>query len=208
MNYLAHTLLTGDSPGAITGALLGDFVKGAIDGRYDGEIAEAIRLHRAIDRYTDAHEIHRRSRARMSTARRRFSGILADVFYDHFLARHWSSYSAIPLHTHTQRVYAVLKRERPHLPERLQRMLPYMTADDWLGSYGELKSVDAALHGIARRFRRFPRAAILAGAVEELEAHYHGFEDDFLSFFPQVAAFAAEQRRATVARGTRRRVAL
>jgi acyl carrier protein phosphodiesterase len=207
MNYLAHTLLSGDSAGAVTGALLGDFVKGAIAGRFEDDVAEAILLHRAIDRFTDAHDIVRRSRMRISAPRRRFAGILVDVFYDHFLARHWSRYDAAPLHDHTRRVYAILHSRYAQLPPRLQDMLPYMAANDWLASYRDVWAVDAALRGIARRFRRFPRAAALIGAVDELQANYADIEDDFLAFFPQVTAFAAEYRRGArdVPRGQVRR---
>jgi acyl carrier protein phosphodiesterase len=192
MNYLAHALLSCHSPEAIVGGMLGDFVKGAIPAHYGPEIRAAILAHRAIDRYTDAHELHRASRALISPARRRFAGILVDVFYDHFLVRHWARFSVQPLPQFTQNVYAALQSRHASLPERLQRILPYMAGDDWLGSYGDLDSVHAALHGIARRFRRFPRAAALLDGVEELENNYAALEKQFLAFFPQVERFARE----------------
>lgn len=192
MNYLAHTLLTSHTPAAMVGALLGDFVKGSVPAHYDDEIRAAILTHRAIDRFTDAHETHRASCALISPARRRFAGILVDVFYDHFLVRHWSRFSGEPLSEFTSRVYAALQARHASLPERLQRILPYMAGDDWLGSYGDLDSVHAALHGIARRFRRFPRAAALLDGIEELENNYTTLERQFLEFFPQVERFARE----------------
>lgn len=192
MNYLAHALLSSHSPDAIVGGMLGDFVKGLVPVHYGPEVRAAILAHRAIDRYTDAHELHRASRALVSAPRRRFAGILVDVFYDHFLVRHWARYSAEPLSEFTQSVYAALQSRLGSLPERLQRILPYMAGDDWLGSYGDLDSVHAALHGIARRFRRFPRAAVLLDGIEELERNYAALEQQFLVFFPQVARFARE----------------
>jgi acyl carrier protein phosphodiesterase len=193
VNYLAHTLLSSHSPEAIVGALLGDFVKGAIPAHYADGIRVAIHVHRAIDRYTDAHEEHRASCALISPERRRFAGILVDVFYDHFLVRHWARFNAEPLAEFTPRVYAALHARHGSLPERLQRILPYMSGDDWLGSYGDLDAVHAALYGIARRFRRFPRAVALLDGIEELENNYTVMERHFLAFFPQVERFACEQ---------------
>jgi acyl carrier protein phosphodiesterase len=193
MNYLAHALLSSHSPAAIVGGLLGDFVKGSVPAYYDAEIRAAILMHRAIDRYTDAHELHRASRALVSPERRRFAGILVDVFYDHFLVRHWTRFSAQPLSEFTQSIYAALQSRHGSLPERLQSILPHMAGDDWLGSYGDLDAVHAALHGIARRFSRFPRAAVLLDGIEELENNYTALEQQFLEFFPQVERFAREQ---------------
>jgi acyl carrier protein phosphodiesterase len=66
-----------------------------------------------------------------------------------------------------------------------------MAADDWLTAYAELPGVDAAVNGIARRLGRYPRAAVLHGAAQELERHYALFERDFRTFFPQLTAYTA-----------------
>lgn len=198
MNYLAHLLLSSHSSDALLGALLGDFVKGRAMHAYAPPVRDAIALHRAIDRYTDAHEIVRESRARVSTERRRFAGVLVDIFFDHFLARYWGRFCSQPLDAFTAQVYTVLRTRRAELPERLARMAPYMSAEDWLGSYAEIWAVDAALQGMARRLRRYPRAAVFADGVQELERRYPQFEQDFLSFFPHLLAFSESERQAQV----------
>jgi acyl carrier protein phosphodiesterase len=195
MNYLAHAFLSRSSPELLIGGLLGDFVKGALGERYTPTIRAGILLHRAIDRYTDAHPTVRASCALISPARRRFAAILADVFYDHFLARHWRRYADLPLEEFTQLVYATLLPHMPSYPERLRRILPRMAADDWLASYAEIESVDAALHGIARRFQRYPRAAVLADGVQELLRNYAALEQHFLDFFPELLGFVATAQR-------------
>jgi acyl carrier protein phosphodiesterase len=189
MNYLAHAFLSRSSPELLIGGLLGDFVKGALGERYTPGVRAGIRLHRAIDRYTDAHASVRASCALVSPARRRFAAILVDVFYDHFLARHWPRYSEQPLADFTRHVYATLLPQLASYPERLQYILPRMAANDWLASYAEIESVDAALHGIARRFQRYPRAAVLADGVQELLNNYSALEQYFLAFFPQLLGF-------------------
>jgi acyl carrier protein phosphodiesterase len=193
MNYLAHAFLSRATPELLTGGMLGDFVKGRIDGQYSPGVCAGIALHRAIDRYTDDHPLVQASRARISPQRRRFAGILVDVFYDHFLARHWQRYSDMPLERFTRHVYGVLWPQRRGLPERLQRMLPWMRAEDWLAGYAELDAVEAALHGMARRFRFAERATPLADGVHELVAHYATFERQFHEFFPQLEGFVASQ---------------
>jgi acyl carrier protein phosphodiesterase len=193
VNFLAHAFLSRATPALLIGGMLGDFVKGhEYEQRYSPAVRAGIHLHRRIDRFTDGHAVVHASRALISATRRRFAGILVDVFYDHFLARHWDRFCPEPLESFTARVYDTLWPHLGEFPERLQRILPWMRADDWLASYAEIESVDAALHGITRRFARYPRAAVLADGVQELLAHYAAMERQFLEFFPELEAHVAQ----------------
>jgi len=194
MNYLAHAFLARATPELLTGGMLGDFVKGEWQLHdYPPDIRAGIHLHRAIDRFTDSHPAVLASRTLVSPTRRRFAGILIDVFYDHYLARHWHRFSDEPLGEFTEHVYATLWPQRENFPERLQHILPWMLDDDWLASYAEVEAVDAALRGIARRFARYPRAAVLADGASELLDNYHALERHFHEFFPEAQAFAERQ---------------
>jgi acyl carrier protein phosphodiesterase len=194
MNYLAHAFLSSQSPEAIAGAFLGDFVKGKVGADYAPSVCDAILLHRAIDKFTDTHALTRASCALISPARRRFAPILVDVFYDHFLARHWCDYSDVALTDFTQRIYSALLSQRMTLPPRLQWVAVRMAADDWLGAYGTQSGVAAALGGIARRLARYRRAVALLGSIDELEDNYAALEKNFAEFFPQLRDYVAAHR--------------
>jgi len=187
MNYLAHLYLSPPDEDAWLGSLLGDFVKGAIGERFAPPVAEAIRLHRALDTFTDAHAAVQRSKSRVSSMRRRYAGIMIDMFYDHFLARSWAEFHDEPLEAFCARVYALLERRHAELPERLQFVAPRMASRDWLGSYASAVNIQRALDGISTRLRRANR---LAGGGEELLEDYPGFEADFRAFLPEAKAFA------------------
>jgi hypothetical protein len=64
MNYLAHLHLGGAQPAQLLGSLYGDFVKGPLEGRFPEPVEAAIRLHRRIDAYTDAHPLVQRAKQR------------------------------------------------------------------------------------------------------------------------------------------------
>ena len=89
MNFLAHVFLAGDDPALQAGGVLGDFCTPAEAAALPAAVRAGIDLHRRIDAFTDRHAVTRRSCARVSATRRRFAGILVDVFYDHHLAVHW-----------------------------------------------------------------------------------------------------------------------
>ncbi len=192
MNYLAHLYLAGTTDEALVGNLLGDFVRGTI--RVDdwpAEIARGIQLHRRIDSFTDSHPLVLQSKQRISPERRRVAGIIVDVCYDHFLARHWERFSDIPLRSFTSRVYQALQKHEALLPERLRRMAPRMAAEDWLHSYRDAETAAFVLERIALRLRA-PNA--LAGSGAELMANYEQLEADFLRFFPSAIDYAAACR--------------
>ena len=192
MNYLAHLFLAEPTSKGWLGSLMGDFVKGRLDEGLDPELRSAIRLHRRIDTFTDAHPVHRRSRNRIAPPRRRFAGIIVDVCYDHFLAAGWRRYADEPLDRFTARIYGILREHRSALPARLRRIAPRMAEADWLGSYRELESVGLALDGIATRS---PRITPLAGAIEDVRACYAGLSDDFDHFFPQLLVHVNSLKR-------------
>jgi len=191
MNYLAHLHLGGQRPGQLLGSLYGDFVKGRLQGQFPAEIEDAITLHRQIDVFTDRHGLVDVALSRFSLTRRRYAGIVLDVFFDHCLARDWALYADSSLPAFTADVYRVLAAE-PQLPGRLAQIAPYMAADDWLGSYREFAVLDQVLRGISRRLSR-PEE--LAAAMQELERLYEPLSEDFRVFYPELQRFAAQHLR-------------
>ena len=188
MNYLAHLYLAGDDDDLAAGALLGDFVKGWLERQpLPSGVIAGIRLHRAIDSFTDQHPVVRRSCARLRH-RRLVAGVIVDLAYDHFLAVRWPQFASEPLPAFCARNYRRLLARRHAFPPRLQAMLPHMVRDDWLGSYARLENVALALERIGRRLSR---PGLLADVLADLERHYHGLEQDFLEFFPEVVAHFA-----------------
>jgi acyl carrier protein phosphodiesterase len=187
LNFLAHLYLAEPTPLGLLGSLMGDFVKGPLPGRYPAALERALVQHRRIDAYTDAHPLVHASRNRVSPAYRRFAGVLTDMFFDHFLARHWADYSVEPLAEFTSRIYALLDAHHALLPARLQHIAPSMRQGDWLGSYVQVTSVETALDRMGSRLKR---GNLLLGAGTQLREQYLAFEGDFRAFFPELTEFA------------------
>ncbi len=191
MNYLAHLYLAGDNTEALLGNLMGDFVKGHVDSSLPPAIQKGIALHRKIDAFTDANPLFRRSKQRLSPEARRYGGILVDLFYDHFLARHWTRYATLPLRHFSQQVYGILLAHYEWLPYAMQRSVSYMIRVDLLMSYREITGIERALQGVGRRLKR---TNPLAGAAQELQRHYSALAADFAAFFPELRSYVAQTK--------------
>ncbi|UYZ60000.1 acyl carrier protein phosphodiesterase [Hymenobacter latericus] len=190
MNFLAHLLLSGPDDDLIVGNFAAEAVRGrAAVAAYPPAVQRGIRLHRLIDSFTDAHPVVRRSTARLRAAGLgKWAGVVADVGYDHLLARHFARYHyrpAEPLPAFAQRMYAVLQARRAELPERLQHLLGYMRRDDWLSNYARPEGLARALLGLSRRV---PGAEVLATGAAAFLADIDAYERDFAEFWPQLLA--------------------
>ena len=105
MNWLAHLHLARDSDAALLGALLGDFALGTSGLDCWGAVEHReILVHRRVDRFTDTHPAVEALRARFPDGRRRYAGIVLDLYFDHCLARDWSRWSDTALDAFTARV--------------------------------------------------------------------------------------------------------
>jgi acyl carrier protein phosphodiesterase len=190
MNFLAHAYLAADDDALIAGGVVGDWIKGPLAGSSLPEaLLRGVALHRAIDSFADRDPAFLRSRARISTLRRRWSGVLIDMYYDHLLAAHWKVWHDQPLADFTQRTYAALEAHRHAFDERTQAAMRLMRDEDWLARYASIEDLAAILGRMSRRARQ-PNP--LADGALELIAAEADFAADFAAFMPAATAFAQD----------------
>ncbi|WP_459948620.1 acyl carrier protein phosphodiesterase [Denitratisoma sp. agr-D3] len=190
MNFLAHLYLATDADHLRLGGVMGDFVKGPLPGVLPDDLAAGVMLHRRIDSFADRHAAFQRSRQRVSAERRRYGGILVDMFYDHLLAKHWTDFHAAPLADFTMQAYTLMQRRENELPAAMVPVARAMAQGDWLASYADLDAVAHALRRMGERRLRLPNP--LAGSEVEFLRDAAGFEADFREFMVAAQAMVAE----------------
>jgi acyl carrier protein phosphodiesterase len=190
MNFLAHAHLSGDDDDILFGNFIADAVKGR-NGllKYSEQIQNGIKLHRSIDSYTDSHEIFRRSLSMIRGNFGKFSGIVVDIYYDHFLAKNWSDYHHTKLEDFAAHVYKVLQHRFIILPGRTKRLLPFLVTQNWLVGYGDFNDLRHVFYGMDRR-TGFKSG--MTRAVDVLEENYQNLYNDFWEYYPQLEAFSVE----------------
>ena len=186
MNFLAHLYLSGESEGIKTGNFIGDYVKGRKFEHYPDEIRRGILLHRAIDHFTDRNVHFREVRQFFQPAYNRYSGIVADVVFDHFLAMNWHSYSPFTLRDFTRHAHAVLLSNYLRLPFRVQQFLPVIIRNRRLESYATPEGLEKALEVMAKYTSLPPMSHQVTDVVEKnrsgLQALFTVFMADILQF--------------------------
>jgi len=190
MNFLAHIYLSGDDEGVTIGNFIADGIKGKKYLKYPPKIQKGIILHRHIDSYTDSHPIVKQSTKRLHENYGHYSGVIVDILYDHFLAKNWSHYHPQPLADYVEGFYGMLRSNFEILPTRIQRMMPYMMADNWLLSYATIPGISKILKQMNVRTKGISKMNF---AVLELEEFYTEFETEFTEFFAELMLSSEEK---------------
>ena len=194
MNFLAHLHLARPDRGSQVGAILGDFVRGTpevLARTLPADIVDGIRLHRAIDRWTDTHPAFLDAKTLLPTDQRRFAGITLDLIFDHFLSRDWATFSDVLLPSFCEQSYDLLEKSHQHLPRDLQALLPRMRRENWLLAYRTEPDLERSL---LRTSHRRPYLAPLAHVFPSFQQNRAALHRHFLDLYPDLQDRAAAFR--------------
>lgn len=187
VNWLAHAVLSSSDTDVRLGNLLADIVKGPLLNGMSPGFLQGVQRHQAIDRYTDGHPVVHRSKSRISGAFRHTTGILTDVFYDHFLSIHWDLFVDEPIDEFIARIYADMSSHPVMRIPETNWALQLMISENWLGSYGHLDGIELTLRRVSRRLlKRTGRQFELEKGITELVTNFEGLQSDFAEFFPDL----------------------
>lgn len=189
MNYLAHLYLSFDDENLMVGNYIADAVKGKQIEVYSDSIRKGIILHRKIDEFTDSHPVVEQSKALIRPRYRKYAGVIIDVYYDHFLASGWQSYSEVSLQQFTKLAYRTLFKHYLQMPGKMKGILPAMAIGNWLASYAHVDNIGLALKGMSTR-TRFNSG--MENGKDELVEFYDELQNHFELFFPELIQFSKD----------------
>lgn len=158
---------------------------------YPEGIQKGIILHREIDTFTDSHPIFRQSKHRIQQKYNHYSGVIIDLYYDHFLAKNWSNYSATPLAEYVNQFYELLQKNQSLLSPRMLKICPVMIEHNWLLDYASFEGISKILMQMDYRTKM---KSNMSEAPKELWADYDLFENEFTSFFEELILYCDKKK--------------
>jgi acyl carrier protein phosphodiesterase len=192
VNFLAHFHLASPDAGLIAGGLEGDYFKGPLRGELPLDLERGIKLHRAIDAYTDGHCLVQQLRREFPPNLRRYAGILIDLSFDHYLSLHWSRFCDIPLAAFNTATYRTLVEHEASLSHSARMMLARLQEYDILNLYLTWETVPATAARIGERFKRHNPFLDIDRGLSPLKG---ALEHAFLNFYPQLQFYAKAQAK-------------
>ncbi len=192
MNYLAHIFLSGADVRVQVGNFIGDAVKGSAFEGYPQAMVDGIRMHRAIDAFTDGHPAVREALRALKPHFGRYSGALLDIYFDHLLASRFEEFSQVPLKRFARRFYLAMILYRRYLPVRIKRFMWHFIGTNRLCRYATAEGIGESI-GIMVRYGRMEVSA--DRAVGYLIEHEEELRTAFRPFFEELQAFCRDYAR-------------
>ncbi len=180
MNYLAHAFLSNNDTELLIGNFIADHLRGNDFKDYSPQIIEGIHLHRRIDSFTDSHEKFKASKRLFYNGFEKYSGILIDIYFDHFLARNFSVYSSVPLKDFCDNVYNVYTENQKLLPKSSSNFLDYVLKNNIYYEYSSLEGIERVLFHLSHRIKH---QVMLNESVTLFKKHQKEIEENFNLFF-------------------------
>ncbi len=139
MNYLAHLFLSGNNPEVMIGNLMEDYIKGNIEHERNKFLSHnmkiGVRLHREIDTLMDSHLVVKKCKNLFYEQFGKYSPIVMDVLFDHFLLLNWNSYTSESFENFRTRAYSHLTQFQDYQPQEMIQTVNSMVKHDWLKNY-------------------------------------------------------------------------
>ena len=183
MNFLAHAYLSGEDRLIRIGNFMGDFVKGSNYLQYPEAVQKGILMHRSIDAFTDRHPLVLSGKTRFDAKYHRYSSVLMDLLYDHFLAKDWYNFHSMPLHDYVNEIHNDLLNHFELYPERLKSSLPTFMKHRWIERYVGLEGLRDVCE-VMSQTTSLPAETDFA--MEVIVQNYETFRNEFYEFFSQI----------------------
>lgn len=183
MNYLAHIYLSGQNRQIQIGNFVGDAVKGKAYEQYPANFRKGILLHRQIDAFSDTHPLVKEAVSLGKSVFGRYSPIVTDIFFDHFLAINFRKYTRQGLNSYAFSFYLALIVNYRYLPSRFQNFLWHFILTNRLSRYATTGGIKQSL-AIMAEYRGLPVNP--DEAIQFLQTHFSDLQNLFENFFPEL----------------------
>ena len=156
MNYLGHWLFSDPTPDALIGSLWPDFGKRPSPDEVSEEFLVHFDRHQWLDKETDRTPILEPLRHELRPIFRKTTPIVVDMLIDHHLAKHWTDYSDLELHSFTILRCATAQQAQLDvdlIPDKLLKTLRWIAHRQVFISYQNPKQMTIALTRISSRLK-------------------------------------------------------
>lgn len=182
MNYLAHAFLSKNNEDLLIGNFIADHLRGNDFTAYPEGVVNGILLHRRIDSFTDAHPLFKSSKRVFYQGFEKYSGVLVDIYFDHFLAKFFHQFHRESLDVFSSKVYSVYQNNTHLMPESSTRFLNYVLKNGIYQNYSELRGIETVLshlsHRIGHKVALNESLPLFLDAEEVLKENFFSFMED------------------------------
>lgn len=163
---------------------MADFIRGKPLPNLPAGIQNGIRLHRAIDDFTDKHEINAQAYAYLRSSSGRLAPVFLDIAYDYFLASHAHYFpNEAALGMFAAETFDKVDAQLMHTDERFSSMYARMKEQNWLLKYREKENMARSFNSVTYRTKLITDTTPV---FEEFLKNEKELKSAFDAFFPDL----------------------
>ncbi len=194
MNYLAHIYLSPSNIDYQLGNLLADPLKGKAWDNCPPEFIQGMKMHKAIDKFTDKHPMVKQSKSRLGK-RGYLRGVVIDVVYDYMLSNNWDSYHQLPLSQFIENFHNKAHLQIQTYPNKPRQFTSKVIQHKALLAYGSLEGLLLTFQRIDKRLSdRIKAKESMQDYINIVLEQLESIEKDFNTFFPELINFSEQNR--------------
>ncbi len=186
MNILVHYLLSDRNEKVVVGNVIADFIKGNKVQSFSPGIQKGIEIHKKIDSFSDQHPVVKETWALLQNDFGLYGRVITDIYYDHFLFKHWKEFSMFSFEDDMNFLYQCLQKNTGEFPPGVRRMTARIVALQWPVKYTNMSGLYQVFRSMSRRVAFENRFEM---AVEVLKKEYATIDSHFLSFYPELRSY-------------------
>lgn len=179
MNFIINAFKAEESRDRILGVLLTELSKISNYKKFNNDVIEGIILNKKIKTLAIEHPRMHTSMNRLRMKNKKNNFAIIEVFFDHFLAKNWESFSNEPYDVFAAKIHNALIKNLTSLPNSTIAKFPEILSKSWLDNY---KTIDG-VHTIIRKLTHTSRLGVNSEeSIFDLMENYSSFQNDFMFF--------------------------
>ncbi|MBO9700422.1 MAG: acyl carrier protein phosphodiesterase [Sporocytophaga sp.] len=179
MNFIINAFKAEESRDRILGVLLTELSKISNYKKFNNDVIEGIILNKKIKTLAIEHPRMHTSMNRLRMKNKKNNFAIIEVFFDHFLAKNWESFSNEPYDIFAAKIHNVLIKNLATLPNSTIAKFPEILSKSWLDNYKTIEGV----HTIIRKLTHTSRVGVNSEeSIFDLMENYSSFQNDFMFF--------------------------
>jgi len=189
VNYLAHAYLSNNQPNLILGNFIADHIRGNNYEHYSPEVINGIKLHRKIDHFTDNHPNFKEAKRFFYDGFEKYSGILIDIYFDHFLAKNFHQHCHQNLSEFTSSVYTIYDGFKDEMPKSSYNFYHYVLQHDIYNAYASIEGIEQVLYHLSHRIKH---GVFLNKSIEQFKRYEEELQLGFNQFIQEIKEHITE----------------
>jgi acyl carrier protein phosphodiesterase len=183
MEILLNAYFSSHNPEMMVGSFLGGGYVNNHHNKFTSGIEYGQQISGFIDDFIQNSPICQKSLDLLSPKSRKYGNTILRLFYDHFLAKNWESYSETKYEVFCLQIISVLKSHNEVFPYKPKRVANRIIKKKLIMNLKTINGLDEYMKDMIR-YNSYN--AVICESIGDLVKNYDSFHRDFKEIFPEI----------------------